>query len=115
MQAIRLQQITRGERKDAMPERTIEAAVPEILHFHPEWFTDPPPWWIWKNIEERFDKAKLADFVKAQFEAKTSILTAQKAALQAQIHALDAQIKVNDLGAKMLSAKAGRGAPAVSY
>ncbi len=87
-----------------MPIEPLEAALPDILHFHPEWFTDPPPWWILIKLGDRFDPRQVINVAKAQVEVKNSVLLAQKTALQAQMKVLDAQIKANALMGDMVGA-----------
>ncbi len=86
-----------------MAEKPIVATLPELLHFHPEWFTDPPPPWIWTVIQEVLDRRQVIEITKAYVDARKNILTAQKTAIEAQVRALDAQIKVNDLVGKMVA------------
>ncbi len=85
-----------------MPDKSIAANVPELLHFHPEWIFDPPPPWIWTIIQEALDRRQVIEITKAYVDAKKSVLVAQKTAIEAQARALDAQIKVNDLVGKMV-------------
>jgi len=85
-----------------MADKPNVAAVPDLLHFHPEWVIDPPPPWIWAVIKEILDPPQVIEITKAYVEARKSILVAQKTAVEAQVRALDAQMKVNDLVGKMV-------------
>lgn len=64
-----------------MPQRQ---QLPELLHWHPEWFTDPvPEWWLVK-----LDDKIIKELVAIRLEANMQVLELQQQALKVQMEAL---------------------------
>lgn len=58
--------------------------LPEALHWHPEWFTDPvPEWWL-----QKLDDRILRELLAIRVDANLQILALQQQALKVQMDAL---------------------------
>jgi hypothetical protein len=54
-----------------MPQPPRPQQVPELLHFHPEWWTDPlPPWLFTADL----DRSILVQLASVQLEAQAAML-----------------------------------------
>jgi hypothetical protein len=58
--------------------------LPEVLHWHPEWFVDPVPEWWLQKVDERI----IRELVAIRIDANMQMLDLQQQALKVQMEAL---------------------------